>query len=167
MTGYRGALAKLWHVPAGEVRVRWLGPLSEVHERERRFQHLMARAKDLAGKEGHVIATRMVVEVETHWNFLRPVSAFRDWAINLAHHLERHMHYEAWRQDYLERTVDDLDWKLGYVKPEDRDTEPGLIERLKRMDERLAALEQHLWPDELPSGEGDGAWLQAPRDERP
>ena len=44
-------------------------------------------------------------------------------------------------------------------KTHSKGEEPGLAERLRRMDERLARLEEHLWPDEPPQGGGPGAWL--------
>ena len=144
-------------LPGGEVSVRWLGPLSEVARGDQRYDHLTARLGDAAADgEAHVVVTRLVVEVRTRWNVLRSVERFRDWAVNLADYLADRMDYETWRRYHLERMVADLDWKVGWIA---RDEEPGLAERLRRIDRRLARLEEHLWPDEPPEGGGEGAWL--------
>ena len=143
--------------PGGQVVVRWLGPLSAVRSYDRRYEHLTARLPQPGPEEEvWVLSTRLVVEVESRWNALDEVARFRDWGINLALYLQERMDYWAWRQYYLERTLDDLDWKIGWMA---KGEEPGLAERLRRMDERLARLEEHLWPDEPPQGGGPGAWL--------
>jgi hypothetical protein len=147
-------------LPGGEVRVRWLGPLSQASPYDRRYDHLTARLDDVwRDAEVHVIVTRLLVQVRTQWNLLPSVARFRDWAVNLADYLEDRMDYETWRQYYLERVIDDLDWKIGWIT---RGEEPGLAERLRRIDRRLARLEEHLWPDEPAEGGTDGAWLSGP-----
>jgi len=134
--------------PGGEVAVRWLGPLSAVRPYDKRYEHLTARLQ-AAGDEVWVLSTRLVVEVESRWNALDRVARFRDWGTALALYLQEH-------ERYLERTLDDLDWKIGWIT---KGEEPGLAARLRRLDERLARLEAHLRPDEPPQGRGDGAWL--------
>ena len=141
--------------PRGEIRLHWLGPLSEVRPENKRYELLTARLDAAAGRQ-HVVVTRLVVEVDTHWNFLTSVAGFRDWGLNLAHRLVQQMDYHAWYEYLVQRTILDLDWKIGWIE---KGAEPGLVERLRRLDERLARLEAHLWPDELPSGEAAGAWL--------
>ena len=143
------------HRPGGEVVVRWLGPLSAVRRYDKRYEHLTARLQT-TGDEVWVLSTRLVVELESHWNALDQVARFRDWGAALALYLQERVDYWTWREYYLERTLDNLDWKIGWVA---KGEEPGLAERLRRMDERLARLEAHLWPDEPPQGNGDGAWL--------
>ena len=86
------------------------------------------------------------------------MGSFRDWAVNLAENLAQDMDYWRWRNQYLEQTIDNLDWKIGWVEED----EPGLVERLRRLDGRLARLEGHLWPDEPPEGGSDGVWLGGP-----
>lgn len=143
--------------PGGQVTVRWLGPLSAVRPADKRYEQMTARLPDVdPGAQVHVVSTRLVVEVENRWNALESVARFGDWATNLASYLETHLDYWFWREYALERTIEDLDWKIGWI---DRDQEPGLAARLRRLDERLARLEAHLWPGEPPSGGGDGAWL--------
>jgi hypothetical protein len=150
-------------LPGGEVRVRWLAPLSEVSRHDRQYHHMTARLNDVGGDVAtRVVVTRLLVEVRTQWNVLRSVERFRDWAINLADYLASRMDYETWRRYYLERTVDDLDWKVGWIS---KGREPGLAERMRRMDRRLARLEEHLWPDEPPSGGSDRTWLSGRGDE--
>ncbi|HQJ11871.1 MAG TPA: hypothetical protein PKY49_08460 [Anaerolineae bacterium] len=141
--------------PRGEIRLRWLGPLSEVRPENKRYELLTARLDAAAGRQ-HVVVTRLVVEVDTHWNFLTSVAGFRDWGLNLAHRLVQQMDYHAWYEYLVQRTILDLDWKIGWIE---KGAEPGLVERLRRLDERLARLEAHLWPDEPPGGEAAGAWL--------
>ena len=155
--------------PGGEVRVRWLPPLSRVKKRDKGFEHLTARLGSPppeANRDVYVLVTQLVVEVETHWNILKAVSDFRDWAITLASYWEREMDYWAWRAYYLERSVDNLNWVIGRVE---KGQEPGLVERLRRLDERLARLEAHLWPNEPAQGGSEGVWLSqgdnAPPDE--
>jgi hypothetical protein len=148
--------------PGGEVRVRQVGKLSELHPYDKPYEHLTARLGDLSSVEVHVVVTRLIVEVETRWNALQEVSRFRDWGVNLAQHLERAMSYPRWREYYLERTVDNLDWKIGWM---DKEQEPSLAERLRRLDERLARLEAHLWPDEPAQGGGEGVWLSGADEE--
>jgi hypothetical protein len=144
-------------LPGGEVRVRWLGPLSEARPYDRRYDHLTARLDDGGDDaEAHVVVTRLLVEVRAQWNVLPSVARFRDWAINLADYLASRMDYDTWRQYYLERVIDDLDWKIGRTT---KGEEPGLAERMRRIDRRLARLEAHLWPEESPEGGSDGAWL--------
>lgn len=141
--------------PGGEVVVRWLGPLSAVRPYDSRYAHLTARLR-AAGDEVWVSSTRLVVEIQSRWNALDDVARFCDWGVALALYLREHMDYWTWRERYLEHTLDDLDWKIGWIA---KGEEPGLAERLRRLDERLARLEAHLWPDEPPQGGGDGAWL--------
>ena len=143
--------------PGAQVVVRWLGPLSEVRRYDKRYEHAVARLGDLPpGAEVHVVATRLVVSVESRWNFVEAVSRFCDWGINLAHYWQERMDYWTWYEHYLERQVDYLDWKIGWIA---RGEEPSLAERLRRIDERLARLEAHLWPDEPPQGGTEGVWL--------
>ncbi len=143
--------------PRGELRLRWLGPLSETGREDKRYELLTARLPALeAGMRCHVVVTRLVAEVDTRWNFLASVAGFHDWALNLAHRLQQQMDYSAWWEYLLQRTVVDLDWKIGWIE---KGGEPGLAERLRRMDDRLARLEAQLWPDEPPGGDTSGAWL--------
>lgn len=157
--GFCRLLRWLGRPPGGEVRVGWLRPLSRIKESDKAFEHLTARlgpAPPEADRDVHVIVTQLVVEVETRWNVFKEVGDFRDWAITLASYWEREMDYWAWRQYYLERTVDNLNWIIGRTE---KGQEPSLVERLRRLDERLARLEAHLWPDEPAQGSSDGAWL--------
>ena len=144
--------------PRGEIRLRWLGPLSGVRREDKRYELLTARL-DAAAGHPYVVVTRLVVEVETRWNFLTGVARFRDWGLNLAHRWEQQLDYYAWYEYLVQRTILDLDWKIGWIE---KGAEPGLTERLRRLDERLARLEAHLWPDEPPTGGRPGAWLSAP-----
>lgn len=143
--------------PGGEIEVRWLGPLSTVRPRDRPYDHLTARLGALgSNREVCVIRTHLVIEVRSRWNALDQVSRFRDWGINLAAHLCEELDYEQWREEHVRLITEDLDWKIGWM---DKRGEPGLAERLRRIDERLARLEAHLWPDEPAQGEGEDAWL--------
>lgn len=155
--GWSCLLRALRRPPGGELRVRWLRPIVRAKERERVYGHLAARATAEASVQ--VVLTQMVIEVESRWNALSSVARFRDWAQNLARYLECELDYWAWREYYLERTIDDLNWKIGYV--DQQSGELGMAVRLQRLDQRLARLEQHLWPDEPPSGSGDGVWVRA------
>lgn len=149
--------------PRGELRLRWLGPLSETKREDKRYELLTARLHSLeSGARCHVVVTRLTAEVDTRWNFLASVAGFRDWALNLTHRLQQRMDYSAWWEYLLQRTVVDLDWKIGWIE---KGGEPGMAERLRRVDDRLARLEEHLWPDELPTGDTPGAWLSAPSGE--
>jgi len=159
----RTLLGLIGYPPGGAVRVRWLGPLSEVRRRDKAYEHLTGRLPaESFSAEVHVVLTRLLVEVETRWNALEDVARFQDWGINLAHHLEREMDYEAWRQYYLERVITEMDRRIGWVE---KDGEPDLAERLRRLDGRLARLEAHLWPDEPLEGGGGGAWLSGSDEE--
>lgn len=148
--------------PGGSVGVRWLGPLSAVRAYDKRYEHATARMDP--GGDVHVVSTRLVVEVESRWNALAAVARFHDWGLNLAHALQRAMDYWHWRDGFIERTIGDLDWKIGWMTKGD---EPGLAARLRRIDGRLARLEAHLWPDDPPEGEGPGAWLSGDDDPPP
>lgn len=146
--------------PGGELRLRWLAPLSEAHREDKRYELLTARIRaQHPESQCRVVLTRLVVEVETRWNFLNPVARFRDWTLNLAHRLQQQLDYDAWYEYLLQRTILDLDWKIGWME---KGAEPSLAARLRRLDERLARLEEHLWPTESPSGQADGAWLSGP-----
>ncbi|HHN93439.1 MAG TPA: hypothetical protein ENK17_01600 [Anaerolineae bacterium] len=136
--------------PGAQVTVRWLGPLSEVRKHDKRYEHVTDRLPDRPpSAQVHVVATRLVVSVESRWNFLGSVDRFCDWGINLARYWQEQMDYWTWYEGYLRRQIDYLDWKIGWIA---RDEEPSLAERLQRIDERLARLESHLWPDEPPQG---------------
>jgi len=134
------------HLPGGEIRVRWLGPLSEVKSYERKFEHLTVRLPELkesgsqATPTAHVIITRLLIEVETRWNLLGKVAEFRDWAVNLSHYWQKKMDYWTWRDYYLERLIDDLDWKIGWMKKGGA----SIVERLESIDKRLSSLEAAL-----------------------
>ena len=130
--------------PGGEVRVRWWGQLSEVPLNKKQYEHLTARLDNLSpGMEPHVVVTRMVVEVTTRWNVLEEVARFRDWALNLCLHWQREMDYRSWRDYYLERVVDDLDWKIGWMK---KGETPSIADRLSEIEKRLAVLEAKCKP---------------------
>ena len=149
-------------LPGGQITVYWPGPLSEVRKYDKRYEHATARLRDLSpSAEVRVVTTRLVVSVESRWNFLDRVSRFRDWGINLAHHWQEQMDYWTWRQGHLERQVDYLDWKIGWIA---KGEEPSMAERLRRLDERLARLEAHLWPDEPAQGDSEGAWVSSEPD---
>ena len=165
---WRWLLQRLPLAPWGALSVHWQGPLTCAVPADRIYEHMTTRIGDDAQPpaKAHVVLTQMTVEVRSRWNALASVARFRDWALNLATYLERELDYWGWRAYYLERNIDDLDWKLGYLS---KGEEPSLIARVKRLDERLARLEEHLWPDEPASGEEAGAWLSGDDDagERP
>ena len=155
--GYRwlGCLLGLCLRPPGaEVTVRWLGPLSEVRSYDKRYEHVTARLHShdsSPSDEVHVVATRLVVSVESRWNVLERVSRFCDWGINLAHHWQEEMDYWTWYEAYLKRQLDYLDWKIGWI---DREKGPSLAERLRRLDDRLARLEALLRSKKQVQGDG-------------
>lgn len=130
-------LAAIFYRPGGEIVVRCMGLSSEVSGKG--YEHMTARLnKDQPSQaKVHVLSTRLVVEVETRWNFLNKVADFRDWAMQLSHHLKTHMDYWSWRDSYLERTIDDLDWKIGWIE---KNKEPRLAERLEKIEARLDEL---------------------------
>lgn len=155
-----------WNVPASlsllaprlEVRVRWMGPLDRVKETEKEYEMMTHRAKqELPDAKFIVTRNRMIVEVESHWNFLSRVAELHDWGIEFGNYLQERMDFLFWWEYFLERTTADLDWKIGYIH---RAVEPSLAARLKRLDNRLARLENHIWPDEPPeAGDGGGAGI--------
>jgi len=145
------------HPPGVDLVVRWLPPLARVRPRDKPVELLTAREDPLReGEEMWALRTRLLVEVHARWNAIDAVQRFRDWCAVLAAYLRDELDYHTWRSYLGRRTVEDLDWKIGYIR---RREEPGLVARLERLDERLARLEAHLWPDEPPQGEGPGAWL--------
>jgi len=125
-------LAAIFYRPGGEIVVRWMGLSSEVSGR--RYEHMTARLD--SNEEFYVLATRLAVEVETRWNFLNKVADFRDWGVQLAHNLKARMDYWSWRDYYLERTIDDLDWKIGWIAKK----EPGIVKQLEKIEARLDEL---------------------------
>ncbi len=132
--------------PGAQVTVHWLGPLSEVRSYDKRYEHATSRLPDLrSSARVHVVATRLIVSIESRWNFLESVSRFCDWGLNLARYWQEQMDYWTWYEGYLRRQMDYLDWKIGYIR---RGEEPSLAERLRRIDERLARLEARLPPEE-------------------
>ncbi|MBN1920064.1 MAG: hypothetical protein JW892_02370 [Anaerolineae bacterium] len=148
--------------PRGEIRIRWLGPLSDVDSKDKRYELLTARLLE-ESRRCCVVITRIMVEVDTRWNFLANVAGFRDWGLNLAHRLTQQMDYYAWWEYLLQRTLVDLDWKIGWIE---KGEDLSLVKRLQRLDDRLGRLEAHLWPNEPPTGavleeESGGAWLSA------
>jgi hypothetical protein len=127
--------------PGGEVRVRWLGPLSEVSRHDKRYEHLTARARRPSPEgKAQVVVTRLVVEVESRWNILEEVERFRDWGVNLGLYWQRQMDYWTWRAYRLERLVDDLDWKIGWIEKAETSS----------IASRLAAIEKRLIEREAP-----------------
>ena len=133
-------------LPGAQVTVHWLGPLSEVRSYDKRYEHVTARLPDLSpSTEIHVVTTRLIVSIESRWNFLESVSRFCDWGLNLARYWQEQMDYWTWYEGYLRRQIDYLDWKIGYIR---RGEEPSLAKRLRRIDERLARLEARLPPEE-------------------
>jgi len=122
--------------PAGKITVRWVGLPSEATGRRR--DHIIARLKEdlLPQAKVRVLSTRLLVEVETRWNLLGTVADFRDWGVQLANNLKARMDYWSWRDYYLERTIDDLDWKIGWIAK----NEPGIVKRLEKIEARLAEL---------------------------
>ncbi len=135
---YRLLGPRRW-LPGGEVQVRWLGPLSEVPRRDKRYEHMTARLGDRpSGVEAHVVVTRLVVTTQTRWNILEEVARFRDWSLNLGLHWQRQMDYWTWRAYHLERVVDDLEWKIGWMR---KGETSSIVDRLEAMEKRLADLE--------------------------
>lgn len=139
-------------LPGGELLIRWLGPLDEVHPDDKRAEEVTTRlaqtAKEVTTRPPdhkiHVIATRLMIEVNTRWNFMSQVGLFYDWSLNLGYYLAKRMDIREWWQYAQQRTLMDMDWKIGYIaKHKD---EPSLAARLAQLEEHLARIEAKLPP---------------------
>lgn len=134
-------------LPAGEICIHWLGPLDELPSYDKGFEMMTAHLpQPVKPEQVKVVITRLKVEIRTHWNFWNPTTQFFDWGVNFAHRLVNHMDALEWRRYLLENTILRIDQKIGYVKA----GQPGIHQRLIRLDDRLARLENRLWPDEPP-----------------
>ena len=155
-------LIRRW-TPGGKISFAWLGPVDNVRTFDRKYEEMTKRLHkqvegDLSDPERgvYVFRTRLKILIETRWNFLPIVDLFQDWALNLTYSLQQKMDYGCWWDYMIQRGIADLDWKVGWME---KKGEPSLAERLRRMDERLAKLEDKLFAEYLEQGDTTDAWM--------